>query len=430
MIPDRLKSLFDQPWKKTLYIMFFAQLMTAVGFSSIYPFLPLYVQQLGSSTGLSTELLAGLVFSGQAFTMMVASPFWGSLADRLGRKLMVERALFGGTVILFLMAFVQNAEQLVLLRVIQGLVTGTVSAANALVASQAPRERAGYAMGLIQVAMGGGVALGPMLGGLIADKFGYSAAFYVTGVALFLAGVLVMLGVQENFHPQKEESVRKEPFLAQWGTILAASGVAAAYGLRFLSQLGTNLLTPIAPLFVQELVTDPASVNTITGMVEGIRAATTMMSAIYLGRLGDQIGYRKIIIACAPAAIGLYAMQSLVTASWQLMALQALVGVVLGGIVPAISALLARFTQPGKEGAVFGLDNSINSGARSLAPLIGSGVAVWFSLRATFVATAVIFGIMTVVAVQRLPVDRREQMMGNQMVRGEPANPAEKSLPD
>ncbi len=406
MIPERFQSIFDAPWKKTLYIVFFAQLMTAVGFSSIYPFLPLYVQQLGSSTGLSTELLAGLVFSGQAFTMMLASPFWGSLADRLGRKLMVERALFSGAVLLFLMAFVQNAEQLVLLRAIQGLVTGTVSAANALVASQAPRERAGYAMGLIQVAMGGGVALGPMLGGVIADKFGYSAAFYVTGAALLLAGLLVMLGVQENFHPQKETGDKKEPFLAQWSGILAASGVAVAYSLRFLSQLGTNLLTPIAPLFVQVLVSDPAAVNTTTGLVEGIRAATTMLSAIYLGRLGDRVGYRRIIIACAPVAVVLYAVQSLVATAWQLLALQALVGAVIGGIVPAISALLARFTQRGKEGAVFGLDNSINSGARSLAPLLGSGVAVWFSLRATFVATAVIFGIMTIIAIQKLPVEQ------------------------
>jgi MFS transporter, DHA1 family, multidrug resistance protein len=158
-----INTLLRARWQKTLYIMFFAQLMTGVGFSSIFPFLPLYVQELGSSTGLSTELLAGLVFSGQSFTMMLAAPIWGSLADRFGRKLMVERALFGGAIILFLMAFVRSAEELVFLRALQGLVTGTVAAANALVASQAPRERSGYAMGLLQVAMGAGIALGPFL---------------------------------------------------------------------------------------------------------------------------------------------------------------------------------------------------------------------------------------------------------------------------
>ena len=99
-------------WQRTLVIVFIAQVVTAVGFSSIFPFLPLYVKSLGSSTNLGVEFLAGLVYSAQAFTMMIASPFWGALADRVGRKPMVERAMFGGAVLIFFMAFVQTAEQL------------------------------------------------------------------------------------------------------------------------------------------------------------------------------------------------------------------------------------------------------------------------------------------------------------------------------
>ena len=131
-----------QSWHRTLYIVFFAQLMTAVGFSSIFPFLPLYVESLGTHTSLSLELLAGLVFSAQAFTMMLASPIWGALADRYGRKVMVERAAFGGAVLLLMMAYVRSAEQLVALRAIQGFVTGTLAASNALVAASVPRGSA------------------------------------------------------------------------------------------------------------------------------------------------------------------------------------------------------------------------------------------------------------------------------------------------
>ncbi|HLF80559.1 MAG TPA: MFS transporter, partial [Anaerolineales bacterium] len=180
-----------QSWQRTLYIVFFAQLMTAVGFSSIFPFLPLYVESLGTSTSLSLELLAGLVFSAQAFTMMLASPIWGALADRYGRKVMVERAAFGGAVLLLMMAYVRSAEQLVALRAIQGFVTGTLAASNALVAASVPRERTGYAMGLLQTALGTGVAVGPLIGGAAADAFGYRAAFYLTAALLFLAGLLV-----------------------------------------------------------------------------------------------------------------------------------------------------------------------------------------------------------------------------------------------
>ncbi len=155
----------DAHWMRTLWIMFVAQLLSAVGFSVIFPFLPLYVQHLGSAWHWDIKLLAGLVFSSQAFTMMVASPIWGGLADRFGRKLMVERSLFGGALVLAAMAFVRSAEELVALRALQGLITGIISAANALVAATVPRQRIGYAMGVMQLGLTGGIAVGPLLGG-------------------------------------------------------------------------------------------------------------------------------------------------------------------------------------------------------------------------------------------------------------------------
>jgi len=397
------QAIFAARWQKTLYIMFFAQLMTAVGFSSIFPFLPLYVQDLGAVSGLSIEMLSGLVFSGQALTMALAAPIWGSIADRYGRKLMVERALFGGAIILLLMAFARSAEELVILRALQGLITGTVAAANALVAAQAPRERAGYAMGLLTVSMGAGVALGPLIGGVIADVFSYSAAFYFTAALLFLAGLVVFFGIQETFTRPPEKSGKKNGFLSSWWSIMTARGVSAAYAMRFIGQLGGNMILPIAPLFIQSLMTETASVNTTTGMVVGVSSATTTASAIYMGRLGDRIGHRRIIIFCSIAAGIFYVIQWRVTAPWQLLVLQALVGVAVGGIVPSISALLARFTYPGQEGAVFGLDNSITSGARSVAPMIGAAVAHAVSLRTTFLAAAALYLALALVASRRLP---------------------------
>ena len=97
-------------WQRTLYILFVSQFLVAVGFSCIFPFLPFYVEELGTKTNLGLELLTGLVYSSQAFTMMIAAPIWGMIADRLGRKMMVERAMFGGALLLFLMAFAQSAN--------------------------------------------------------------------------------------------------------------------------------------------------------------------------------------------------------------------------------------------------------------------------------------------------------------------------------
>jgi DHA1 family multidrug resistance protein-like MFS transporter len=386
-----------------LFILFLAQLFTAVGFSTIFPFLPLYVEELGSSYGISVEFLAGMVFSAQAITMMIASPIWGAIADRYGRKLMVERAMFGGAIILLLMAFVRSAEELVLLRAIQGLITGTIAAANALAASVTPRHQTGYAMGLLQVGMGSGVALGPLIGGLIADQYGYNAAFYVTSALLFVAGLLVYWGVEERFEREISTSERKSNLLAEWRGILTLPGVLPSYGMRFVCQLGRMLVLPIAPLFIQTLLLDSSRLNTFTGLVVGAASATTTISSVFLGRLGDRIGHRLIIMYSALVTTGLYLLHYKVTTGWQLLALQALVGVSLGGIVPSISALLAKFTPTDKAGAVYGLDNSIDAAGRSIAPLIGSAIAIGFGLRSTFPAIAFLFLNIVIIARWGLP---------------------------
>jgi DHA1 family multidrug resistance protein-like MFS transporter len=410
-------ELPDADWKRALIIMFFAESIAMVGFSVMFPFLPLYVESLGATTGLSIELLAGLTYSAQAFTMAVASPFWGALADRSGRKLMVERSMYGGVVIMLLMAFVQSAEQLVFLRTVQGLVTGTIGAANALVAAAVPRRHTGYAMGLLQVGMGAGLAVGPLIGGAMADSIGYYAAFYLTSALLLVAGLLVTFGVKENFEPAPGAAGLAVGFVAEWRHILSAPGVVTTYSLRFMNQLGRNMLLPVAPLFVQVLVADSGRVNTFTGLVVGAASISATISAVYLGRLGDRTGHRRVLIVSALLAALFYLPQSLVTSGWQLLLLQALVGVCFGGIIPAISALLARYTQAGEEGAAYGLDNSITSVARAVAPLLGAGMALWWGLRATFVATAFIYLMAGGVAALTLESARTAQLASLQRVK-------------
>lgn len=393
-------------WKRTLYVTAFAQVMTSLGFSSFFPFLPLYVADLGATSQLSVEFLAGLAFSGQAFTMMIASPVWGMIADRYGRKLMVERAMFGGAVVVCLMGFARSAEELVLLRAIQGLITGVIGAHNALVASVVPRERTGYAMGLLQVGLGIGVALGPLIGGFVADLFGYRAAFFVTGSLLFVSGIIVWVGVEENFRPVSREKVQTRTLMQKWNSILSAPGVLIAYSLRFVSQFGRMMIYPILPFFILSLMNAPSRVNTFTGIVVGTNSVFITLSAIYLGRLGDRIGHRHILICCFIGGALAFLPQGFVVVPWQLLVLQALAGAAMGGIIPSISALLARYTPQGEEGVVYGLDNSVHAGARAIAPVFGASVAMWMGFRSTFAVIGLLFFMAAILSMYRLPRER------------------------
>lgn len=399
-------TLFGRPrWQIVLGVVFLAQLMTAVGFSIVFPFLPLYVEDLGSSTGWSVEILAGLVIGVQGFTMMIASPLWGAVSDRYGRKMMSMRALFGGSIILLLMGFSRSAEDLIFLRALQGLVTGTVAANAALVAAAVPREHIGFSMGTLQVGLWGGIAAGPLIGGVMADAFGFRVPFFVTAVLMVISGILIYFGVHEEFDREKvKNSDNRMGLVEQWRHVVGADGVTYVYLLRFFDNVGRSLIIPIAPIFVVSLL--PATVaqqSIYAGLVMAVSSATSTFSGVYLGRLGDRIGHRSVLTGCAALAAVFYVPQMFVTNVWQLLALQAITGIAAGGLISAASALLAQYTEPGEEGAVYGIDNAIISGARAVAPLVGGVIAVLVGARGTFGAAAVLFMLVTWLSWRLLP---------------------------
>ncbi len=374
-----------ETWKRNLYVIWGAELAAIAGFSVVMPFLPYYVQELGITELHQVELWSGVLFATQAVTMAIFAPIWGSLADRYGRKLMVQRAMFGGAVVLSLMGFAQNVWQLALLRAIQGMLTGTVPAATTLVASSAPRHRSGYALGLLQTAVWAGASVGPLLGGLVADTWGYRAAFWVTGGLLFVAGLTVWRFVQEDFTPPARD--RNNPDGGFWyGLRLVARSrdLLSLFSVRVIVRLAVRTLGPILPLFIQSLVPASTRVASLTGLISGVSAATSAIGAVTLGRASDRLGYRRVLLVCTALTSVLYIPQFFVTTPWQLLLLQAAVGLVISGVLASISALLANLAPEGHQGAVYGVDSSAVSLANAIGPMLGAVVAATMGLRTPF----------------------------------------------
>jgi DHA1 family multidrug resistance protein-like MFS transporter len=400
-------------WQRNLWAVWFAEFTAIIGFAIVLPILPFYVQELGISDPDAITFWSGLIFSVQAVTMALMAPVWGMLSDRHGRKLMIERAMFGGAVIIGLMGLVQNVQQLTVLRALQGALTGTVTAATTMVASTAPRERSGYALGILQMGIYTGASVGPLLGGIIADTTSLRAAFWATSGLLLVGGLLIALLVKEEFNPVAGSSMRGWPALRRsFGPILASRPLVSAFGIRLIMRSATRLMGALLPLFVQQLLPWSGRAATISGLVQGTNAGAGALGAILLGRVSDRVGRRQVLVTCGLVSAALYAAQFFVTNVTQLALLQGASGLAMGGILAALSATLAALAPEGRQGAVYGVDATVVSLANAVAPMIGTSLAMAAGLRAPLLCAAGLYLTASLVTTRLLPRgSRQEQAM-------------------
>ncbi len=149
------------------------------------------------------RLWTSIIFGANLLTAFIFSPIWGKLADRYGRKLMLVRSGISMAIIITLMGFATNHIYLLLLRLLNGMMAGFIPAAIALTATNTPKEKTGYALGILHAGSVAGTICGPLLGGLLADSFGFSAVFSYTGLCIFAATMMVIFLVKENFEKKK-----------------------------------------------------------------------------------------------------------------------------------------------------------------------------------------------------------------------------------
>ncbi|MFO7696682.1 MAG: MFS transporter [Anaerolineae bacterium] len=383
-------------WKRNLAVLCFVQLATMIGFSGYHPFVAYYMMDLGVETTTEAANWMAAFNSGAAVAMMIASPIWGMLGDRHGRKMMLIRATSAGCLFTFLMGMAANPMQLLILRVVQGLFSGTVVAAITLVATGTPDKYLGRALGIMQTSQFVGQSIGPLLGGATADAFGYRSVFFISS-GLMLASVLTTL-----FMVKETKTARSEPEPRRArvrGGSLAA--VANRNTLLLVLTLAGNsfaiaVLSPVLSLYIRQIIGgDVPNLATLAGTVMSVAAFSSSLSAIYLGRLADRIGQKRILVTCVLGVALVHIPQSFVTHPNQLIFLRAIQGLFMGGIMPTANALLAKATNTEHRGAVFGFSHSAQAGGRAVGPMLGAAVSNAWGMSSAFLVTAGIFGAMS-----------------------------------
>lgn len=384
MIQQKLANF--PTWQRNLFVLWFGVFMTGIGFSEVLPFLSLYVDTMGDFTKNQLTFYSGLAFAITFLMTAIVSPFWGKLADSRGRKLMLLRASLGMAIVFALMGLAHNVWELILLRALQGLFGGFISNANAMIATQTPKERSGYALGFLVTGVTAGQLLGPFVGGILASIVSYRVSFFITGIILFLVFILTLTLVKEEFTPVQRGASpsRKEVF----SMLKYPQLTIGLFTTTFIIQTVNLSINPIVALFVRELNHHAGSTTFWAGAVAAMPGIATMIAAPKFGRIGDRIGTHRMIMIGFAMAFVFMLPTGFATAVWQLLILRFMIGISDATMLPAVQTMLSKSTPREVTSRIFAYNQSFQSLGAVAGPMLGTVIASFFDYNGIFIVSA------------------------------------------
>jgi len=378
-------------WKRNLILIWISQTLSISGFSLALPFSPFFIQELGVTDPDAVKFWCSLSASAVAISLAIMAPIWGTLADKYGRKPMMLRANFSAMIVLAAMGLAPNVQTFVILRFVQGLFTGTISAAMTFVSASTPSHRQGMALGSLSAAVFAGSFLGPLAGGFLAEHIGYRYTFFLSGALLLIPSMLIFFFVQEKFTPAEEEEVEKTGG-GTWRDRLSALGPGGPIlALLAFMAVARTFDGPFLPLYVQEINGKIEGASQLTGLLNGVAAIGAMLAGVLLGRLADRksppsIGKLSAIGAgCFAALIGLFPSFIVLFPARLIMTFFS------GGLDPVFQIWISRITPDAKRGTIFGWSVTAKSLGWAVSPLIAGTIAVHFGTRMVFLAGLLLF---------------------------------------
>lgn len=374
-------------WKRNMYIAWIGCFFTGASFSLVMPFIPIYIEQLGAPKN-KIEFYSGLAISVTALSAAVVSPMWGVLADRKGRKLMMVRAAVGMMVTMGSLAFVPNVTWLLIMRFLTGTLSGYIPNATAMIASQAPVERNGWALGTLATGAVAGNLIGPLMGGFLAQTVGIKNVFIVTGIILLINTILTIFFVQEDFVPVEKKNMlsTKEVF----GQVKNLQVLIGLFITTLILQVGMTSISPILTLFIREIGGERGNILFVSGMIVSVAGLSAFISSPLLGKLGDRIGNQKILVAGLILSFLCILPMAFVKSTFQLGLLRFLLGFSTGALMPSINTLISKLTPAEGVSRVFSFNQMFTNLGQVAGPLVGSAVAGFYGYRSVFIATSIL----------------------------------------
>jgi DHA1 family multidrug resistance protein-like MFS transporter len=383
----------SEPWRRNQYAVLVSVFISFMGFSFVIPFMPLYIRELGVTDVNQAAFLAGIAFGVAPLFSGLLAPLWGRLADRHGVKVMVQRALISFAILNGLMALVDSPYQLLALRAGIGLFGGFGPMTASLVTIGAPRHEIGPAIGKLQATQILATAIGPLLGGIVADTLGIRVAFIST--AIFCAIAFALITALYRQEPGRALAARANRPLTMRG-LLSIPGFLPLLAILFLAQMVDRGVGPIMPLFIQVL-DSTVPVASTAGLVVSAGALVSAVAASQVGRISARRDARRLLLISLIIGLAATAPLVIVHTLPELIGLRLLFGLAAGTTATLTYSAAARAVPEESRTTAFGFLGSASSFATAVGPF-SVGALSTLDLRIAFAALALFYGIAIVIA--------------------------------
>jgi MFS transporter, DHA1 family, multidrug resistance protein len=388
-----------EPWRRNLAVTFVTVFVVFTAFAFVLPFLPLYVRQLGVQDERHVALWAGVLIGVAPLLAGLLAPVWGRLADRYGHKRMAVRALVSYVALLLLSAVVTDVWQLLATRVGIGLFGGIGPLGLAMATSLAPREETGRAVGQVQAAQILAAAVGPVMGGLMADSIGIRRTFVVTAATCLLALVLVSAFYREPEAPAAAGGRSGGSILE----MLRLPRMAAMLAVLFLVNFVGRSFTPILPLHLSELGVPRHRLAFNTGLLISVYSVAAAVSATTLGRASRTRSPRQLLLVTLVAGALTVLPMAWVSRFAPLLALATVLGLVSGGSLTLCYTIGGLLAGPERRATAFGFFSAAALFGGSISPSVAGLLAGWNLRGIYYVDAALLLAVATALMAGALP---------------------------
>lgn len=364
-----------------MIVLWIGVFFCSTAYSISIPFMPMFLRNdLGVTENLT--LWSGLAFGITFLASALIAPYWGSLSDKYGRRPMLIRSGFALAALYMLTYFVHDPYLFLLLRVGQGLLAGFVPAAIALVGTNTPENKTGYALGIMATSGATGGIIGPLIGGVVSHYFSNRESFLFSGCIVLVSALIAVFFVKE--HKFNRSAVRS-PIREDLKEAFSNRVFVTMLGLVALGTFSVMILEPLMTVYMMELGGSDERAGLLAGIVFSAVGIATLIAAPQWGKFGPRIGYTNVlVIGLMGGGIG-NLLQFFANSFVAFGLLRFFYGLCFAGVYPALNALIVKVTAPEFRGRAFSLNQSATQLATMMGPIIGGALGGIIPIRWVFV---------------------------------------------